>query len=84
MSKERVFIKGKVKPLQYGAKALSIHKDSITMKGDWFNIIVAAKKDGTGDYMYLDEFEPQPQTTPSVSKTDFGLDGKSGFEDLPF
>lgn len=78
MSKERTFIKGKVKPLQYGAKALSIHKDSIKMSGDWFNIVIASKKDGSGDYMYLDEFEPKPQETKVDTK------GDDNQEPLPF
>jgi hypothetical protein len=57
--KNKTFIQGKVKPLQYGAKAVSIHKDSVKFKGDYFNFVIAGKKDGSGDYMYLDEFEPK-------------------------
>lgn len=81
--KNKTFIQGKVKPLQYGAKAVSIHKDSVKFKGDYFNFVIAGKKDGSGDYMYLDEFEPKGGGDKKVINTvkDFNVDDN---DPLPF
>lgn len=91
MKKDKKFIQGKVKPLQYGAKAVSIHKNSITFNGDYFNFVIASKKDGSGDYMYLDEYTGSG-TNNMVNNTSGALNSESkkiintfnGTDDLPF
>lgn len=88
--KDTRFVRGFFNKGQYGYK-VKIHKDAIkeinegrwTPVGDYYNVEIKEKKDGTGFYMKEDYWTPDQKVTPKLpSQPKINANGTT--DDLPF
>lgn len=57
--KDKIFIRGSARKGMYGTK-VSIHRDALVhMKNDFLNFEIKEKRDGSGFYLELDQWEPK-------------------------